>query len=238
MSKMSELIFSNEKHYITSPYGWRTLNGKHSNHQGVDYGTSNQKLPQYAIESGYIFAAGKATADKALYVWVIYPRIKKAFLHYHLDSYSVRAGQAVNKGTLLGYTGKTGYATGVHLHLGVRDLSRLPDAQIKNMNWALLRTCPYIDAESMPYTELANNPFSEPKRAVTRDFEGEDVKWVQWELVRLGYNIGKAGIDGRCGMITTQAIKDFQKQHKDLNGKQLVADGQAGPLTRGAMKNA
>ena len=67
---------------------------------------------------------------------------------------------------------------------------------------------------------------------------GEDVKWVQFELTRLGYNIGTAGGIGRCGPITTQAIKDFQSQHKDLNGKQLVADGQAGPLTRGALKNA
>lgn len=238
MSKISELIFSGAEVYITSTYGWRTLNGKKSLHQGVDYGTHNQKLPQYAIEDGYIFAAGKATADKALYVWVIYPRIKKAFLHYHLDSYSVRAGQTVNKGTLLGYTGKTGHATGIHLHLGVRDLSKLPDSQIKAMNWALLRTCPYIDAEKMPYQEPSSNPFPTPRRAVTRGFAGEDVKWVQFELTRLGYNIGTAGIDGKCGPITTQAIKDFQSRHKDLNGKQLVADGQAGPLTRGAMKNA
>ena len=45
MSKISELIFSGAV-YITSPYGWRTLNGKKSLHQGVDYGTHSQKLPQ------------------------------------------------------------------------------------------------------------------------------------------------------------------------------------------------
>ena len=103
---------------ITSPYGWRTLNGKKSLHQGVDYGTHSQKLPQYAIEDGYVFACGKATADKALYVWVIYPRIKKAFLHYHLDSYSVRAGQAVK--ALYWLHGKTGYnRRTLHLELGL-----------------------------------------------------------------------------------------------------------------------
>ena len=74
------------------------------------YGTSNQKLPQYAIESGYIFASRQGYGRQALYVWVIYPRIKKAFLHYHLDKYSVLATQDVQRGTLIGYTGKTGYA--------------------------------------------------------------------------------------------------------------------------------
>lgn len=44
-------------------------------------------------------------------------------LHYHLDSIKVTNGQQVSKGTLIGYTGKTGKATGIHLHLGVKDLT-------------------------------------------------------------------------------------------------------------------
>ncbi len=44
-------------------------------------------------------------------------------LHYHLDSISVNPGQRVNKNTVLGYTGQTGLATGVHLHLGIKPLS-------------------------------------------------------------------------------------------------------------------
>ncbi len=100
-----------------------------------------------------------------------------------------------------------------------------------------------IDSKGLVFKSVLVNPYPAPIRAITKSHAGEDVKWVQWELVRLGYNIGTAvngevnGIDGHCGPATTQAIKDFQSQHKDLNGKQLVADGQAGPLTRGAMKN-
>lgn len=156
MSKISNLIFNNANHYITSPFGARsaisTSAGKTSTyHQGTDYGTNSKKLPQYAIEDGYVFAAAKAS-DGAKYVWVIYPRIKKAFLHYHLDSYCVKAGQSTKKGTLLGYTGKTGKATGIHLHLGIRDLSKLTAAQISKMNWNLLRSCAYIDPEKLSYT--------------------------------------------------------------------------------------
>lgn len=126
MSKISKLIFAGEKHYVTSAYGKRnvisTSSGTTSSfHSGTDYGTYNKKLPQYAIEDGKILSCGTAS-DGAKYVWVEYPRIGKKFLHYHLDSIAVKKGQSVKKGTLLGKTGKTGKATGVHLHLGVKDL--------------------------------------------------------------------------------------------------------------------
>ena len=156
MSAISKKIFNGANHYITSPYGKRktistSAGSTASFHYGTDYGTNGKKIAQYAIEDGYVFAAQRAK-DSALYVWVIYPRIKKAFLHYHLNSYRVRAGQTVKSGTLLGYTGKTGKATGVHLHLGIRDLTRLSDSQIKHMTWALLQSCAYIDPEKLYYT--------------------------------------------------------------------------------------
>lgn len=156
MSEISKKIFNGANHYVTSPYGKRktistSAGSTASFHYGTDYGTNGKKIAQYAIEDGYVFAAQRAK-DSALYVWVIYPRIKKAFLHYHLDSYKVRAGQSVKSGTLLGYTGKTGKATGVHLHLGIRDLTRLNDNQIKSMTWALLQSCAYIDPEKLYYT--------------------------------------------------------------------------------------
>lgn len=126
MSIVSNLIFNGQHHYITSPYGRRTVistsSGKTASfHSGTDYGTDGKKLPQYAIEDGTILSCGTAR-DGAKFVWVKYPRINKKFLHYHLDSISVKKGQAVKKGTKLGTTGKTGKATGIHLHLGVKDL--------------------------------------------------------------------------------------------------------------------
>ena len=155
MSTITNIIFNGAEHYLTSPFGKRksisTSSGNTSSfHNGCDYGTNGKKLAQYAIEDGYVFAAAKAS-DSANYVWVIYPRIKKAMLHYHLDSYKVKSGQSVKKGTLLGYTGKTGKATGIHLHLGIRDLSALSDSKIKSMTWELIRNCDYIDPEKALY---------------------------------------------------------------------------------------
>ena len=127
MSVVSNLIFHNASHYVTSKYGYRasisTSAGKTNPfHSGTDYYTNGKKIAQYAIEDGEILTATKA-ADGALYVWVKYPRLGVKMLHYHLDSIKVKAGQKVDKNTLLGYTGKTGKATGIHLHLGIKRLS-------------------------------------------------------------------------------------------------------------------
>lgn len=127
MSKITNIIFNGKSHYITSKYGKRTVlktaaGATSSFHNGTDYGTNGKKLAQYAIEDGSVLSCGKAS-DGALYVWVKYPRINKKMLHYHLDRINVKSGQSVKKGKLLGYTGKTGKATGVHLHLGVKDLT-------------------------------------------------------------------------------------------------------------------
>lgn len=129
MSTLSNLIFKNAEHWVSSPFGYRgsisTSAGATSTfHSGVDYATNRKKLPQYAIEDGEVLSCGRDWAyGGAKYVWVSYPRLGVKMLHYHLDSINVKAGQAVNKNTVLGTTGMTGRATGIHLHLGMKRLS-------------------------------------------------------------------------------------------------------------------
>lgn len=156
MSTISNLIFKGAKHYVTSPYGKRatiktSAGTTASFHNGTDYGTNGKKISQYAIEDGYCYSANTAS-DGAKYVWVIYPRCKKAMLHYHLDTIAVKKGQKVSKGTKLGTTGMTGKATGVHLHLGVKDLSKLTESQINNMTQSYLNGISYTDPEKVKYT--------------------------------------------------------------------------------------
>ena len=129
MSELSNLIFHNKKNYISSPYGKReamnTSKGKTSDfHDGVDYATYGVKLAQYPVADGVVLSCGTDWAyGGAKYVWVKYENLGVKMLHYHLDSIAVKKGQAVSKNTVLGYTGKTGKATGIHLHLGLKLLS-------------------------------------------------------------------------------------------------------------------
>ncbi len=125
--KLASRIFRDSPHYITSKFGHRpavyddkgNLVAEEGDHNGTDYGTHGNKVPQYALEDGIVLSAGKDISG-ALFAWVRYPRLGIDLLHYHLDSVKVTKGQTVNSETIIGNTGKTGWATGVHLHLGLR----------------------------------------------------------------------------------------------------------------------
>lgn len=243
MSKITNIIFKDtngSKHYLTSNMGARgsinTSAGKTATyHSGCDYGTNGVKLPQYAIEAGYVFAAAKAS-DGANYVWVIYPRIRAAFLHYHLDSISVRAGQKVSKGTKLGVTGSTGKATGVHLHLGYKPLYSLSSSRINSMTWDALRGIDYKSAEN--YAKSYTTVYTRPTYALSRaKYEfgkiksgNAGVKWIQYQFQRTGYYSGS--IDGFYGPKTESAVKAFQK------AKGLAVDGKAYTKTFNALEAA
>ena len=94
-------------------------------------------------------------------------------------------------------------------------------------------------------TSKTVNPYQEPTKIVTSKaqakacgvssyiYQGEGVKWIQWELCEAGYKkeISKAGgIDGICGKTTVQYILDFQRSAK------IEADGLAGSDTRKHLK--
>ena len=71
------------------------------------------------------------------------------------------------------------------------------------------------------------NPYTEPTRTLKKGCTGQDVKWLQYELVEAGY---KLTIDGDFGKNTNSALLKFQKSAK------LEQDGKCGPATRKALK--
>lgn len=78
--------------------------------------------------------------------------------------------------------------------------------------------------------EKPKNPYPTPTVNVKKGSKGNNVRWVQWELKRLGYDLGKYGIDGDFGSATDKAVRAFQKKHK------LTVDGIVGKNTRAALK--
>jgi len=67
---------------------------------------------------------------------------------------------------------------------------------------------------------------------IRRGNKGADVIECQTMLTRLGYDIGKAGIDGDFGRGTEAGVKAFQKDQG------LVVDGVVGPMTWDALDKA
>lgn len=89
--------------------------------------------------------------------------------------------------------------------------------------------CTYLDGVST--VERRVNPYPVPKRTIKYTegkptMKGDDVRWVQWELVEAGYDID---IDGSFGPASDRALRAYQKQHE------LTVDGKCGPKTRACM---
>ena len=199
MSKITEKIFKGAKHYVTSNFGDRNsidVNGTTTPtfHNGTDYGTDGKKVAQYAIENGTIVDTGTDNAG-AKYVVINYPRLNVNMAHYHLDSINVKKNQTVNNNTIIGYTGKTGLATGVHLHLSIYDLKKKQ----------------YVDPEvyAKTYTENLNNG----------DFKVGDKVTVNGTLYSNSYggNAGKT-LTNYQGTITIINLKGTKPYHIDKLG--------------------
>ena len=121
-----------EKHIVTSPYGWRTLYGKRQMHDGIDY-VSLRNRNVLAVADGRVlkdvdyYDASRRWTDRrhsaGNYV-ILEHRIhgQKYFCRYlHLAQNFVEQGQQVKQGHVLGIYGDVGYSFGAHLHFDIYD---------------------------------------------------------------------------------------------------------------------
>lgn len=103
---------------VTSPFGTRTdpFSRKPRLHNGLDLRASD-KDEAYAMLPGTVIRTGK---DKraGLYVTLLHGDISVSYCH--LSRICVQKGNRVHPGDIIGITGKTGRATGPHLHLTCR----------------------------------------------------------------------------------------------------------------------
>jgi murein DD-endopeptidase MepM/ murein hydrolase activator NlpD len=128
IQRFGVLDFPLESPYVTQCYG-KTPSAlklyKTKSHNGLDFGTPIG-TPIFATESGKIAKVGnndRGTSRWSKYQYGKYIVIKHdnnlATLYGHLSSQIVKEGAQVEKGTLIGYSGNTGYSFGPHLHFGV-----------------------------------------------------------------------------------------------------------------------
>ena len=104
---------------LTSSYGMRVspITGVEQFHNGVDL-AAPKGTSVYAARSGVVRLAG---SDRVYGNYVIIKHDNNTeSLYGHLDSYSVKKGQTVEKGAVIGKVGTTGLSTGPHLHFEIR----------------------------------------------------------------------------------------------------------------------
>ena len=104
--------------YMSSPFGLRTspTAGASTYHQGVDL-AAPANTPVYATRSG-IVTSNTYSNSAGNYITINHGDGFSS-IYMHLASTVVSSGQAVSAGQLIGYVGRTGIATGYHLHFGI-----------------------------------------------------------------------------------------------------------------------
>lgn len=89
-------------------------NKKRRPHLGVDF-AGTKGTPIYAAHEGLVIYAGRAFKGFGRVVIVEYDD-QWASLYAHMDKILVKSGQVVARGQSVGRMGRSGRATGVHLH--------------------------------------------------------------------------------------------------------------------------
>ena len=100
--------------YMSSSYGWRTLNGRREFHYAIDI-AAPRGTPVLAAKSGVIKSAKWVTTGGGWQVVIDHGGTYYTYYN-HLNSRPiVSAGQSVSQGQVVGYVGDSGYAFGTHL---------------------------------------------------------------------------------------------------------------------------
>lgn len=105
---------------ITSPFGWRIhpVFGDRRFHKGVDFGAP-EGTPVVAAADGTVADLGRR-GNYGLYLRLTHqPGVETAYAHLSRLVQTLKEGQRVHKGQVIGYVGRTGVATGPHLYYEV-----------------------------------------------------------------------------------------------------------------------
>ena len=106
-----------ESYIITSPFGWRIMNGERELHKGIDM-AAEEGTPIYAVKDGVCTVSGH---DASYGNCVSIDHGDGLMTRYaHMSLCVVSDGQQVTAGEVIGFVGSTGNSTGPHLHFEVR----------------------------------------------------------------------------------------------------------------------
>jgi len=104
--------------------------------------------------------------------------------------------------------------------------SRITDSKWKC--WGELKGVEY----PVGTTTDTGDPITQTRPTIRKGSKGEDVRYLQQELINNGYSCGPCGADGDFGSATLKAVKAFQKDHG------LTVDGIVGKATWTALELA
>ncbi len=130
-----------EHYYVSSPYGPRKhpVTGKYRMHHGIDLAGTWQENIAVSADGIVVFAGYHGSFGKVVRIRHNYGIMTT---YGHLAKISVRSGDMVNEGQVIGKMGRTGKVKGAHLHyeISVNGKSQNPATYIKIGRNLLSRT--------------------------------------------------------------------------------------------------
>ena len=110
------------QYFGNTDFARRTAAYRGQGHNGIDIGVPLGTKVISAL-SGQVIGTGNTDEIPGCYSWgkwiVVRHNNGLTTLYAHLSQISVREGQTVNTGDLLGYSGNSGFSTGPHLHFTI-----------------------------------------------------------------------------------------------------------------------
>ncbi len=206
-------------HKVTSSFGMRTIWGKQQMHNGIDLVGEGATLDYIIAFDDGVVKISKYSATAGEYVQIDHGNGNfTRYLHMKKGSRTVKAGDKVLKGQVLGYMGATGNVTGAHLHFDV------------HVNGGYVDPVPYLEGTKV--FDNAPNVIKEWQLAAIAD----------------GFKFPKYGADGKwgseCLSVAKKAVCKKRVTYKYKNLTKIVQravgveeDGKFGKDTQAAVKN-
>ena len=115
---------------VTSPYGMRfhPILRVNKLHTGVDFGVGSG-TPVRSAEEGTVLDSyyNSAYGNRVVVDHGLVNGVYLVTTYNHLSRSTVRSGEKLDRGEVLGYSGSTGYSTGPHLHFETLENGRFVD---------------------------------------------------------------------------------------------------------------
>lgn len=211
---------------VTSPFGWRVhpKTGVKKHHNGVDIWQGKEPTPLHACFDGTVVAVSTSTdpngAGNKVVVQSTVNGKKITWTYFHMvnKSITVKKGQVIKAGDVVGKMGDTGFATGKHVHWEIWEGHRTVQPNINNggkgfhdpmkfMASVLATPAPVEATAPVQPAEIKTDLLESPAPGDARFFFGKGSKGAEVKKIQTRLSITA---DGIFGPQTENAVKAFQ----------------------------
>jgi murein DD-endopeptidase MepM/ murein hydrolase activator NlpD len=150
---------------LTSPFGWRTIFGARNWHQGIDLAKAGTISIRAAAAGQVVYSGVLSTYGNTVRIvhnlngvtW------ETNYAHLKLNSQTVKVGDSVAQGQIIGIMGSTGQVTGQHLHFEIHKGRYAPGQPNAVDPWPLIEQTDYVASVKPSKPTTTTKPKPKPK---------------------------------------------------------------------------